>query len=200
VENILELLKKINGKINIYMYGSKVYGCTSPQSDNDFIVVTNGTEQGEQYHLDNIEITIYGQQQFQRMIDEHEITALECLFLKPDYIITQTKRLPFKLDLQKLRESFARKSSNSWAKANKKLSIEKDFNPYIAKKSLFHSFRILYFGIQIALYGKIVDYQEANWLYYEIMNNPSEKWEDYKQKYQPLYNEIRSKFREVCPK
>ncbi len=40
-------------------------------------------------------------------------------------------------------------------------SVEKDFAPRVAKKSLFHCFRLLNFATQIARGGRIVDYEYA---------------------------------------
>jgi hypothetical protein len=82
----------------------------------------------------------------------------------------------------------------------KKLTVEKDYSPYIAKKSLFHSLRILIEGIQIAKYQKIIDYSQANYLWEEIVNNKVNDWSYYKEKYQPLYNKLNSEFRIYAPK
>ncbi|MNR15785.1 hypothetical protein D3C85_1323410 [compost metagenome] len=78
--------------------------------------------------------------------------------------------------------------------------MEKDYNPYIAKKSLFHSFRILKYGIQIAKYGRIFDYTEANYLWEEINSFETNDWEFFKTKYQPVYNELKSQFKLEAPK
>lgn len=199
-ENVISQLELDFKILNMYQYGSQVYGCTNPKSDYDLMVIVEGNFPEKHIVIEEVEITIYGEEQFQKMINEHEISALECLFLSEEFIVKATKQFNFILNLSKLRESLSCKSSNSWVKAKKKFSIEKDFNPYIARKSLFHSFRILHFGVQIAMHGKIINYQEVNLLLYEILDNPSEKWEDYKVKYQLSYNNIRSKFREVCPK
>lgn len=199
--NIIEQIKAFNYQIlNIYQYGSRVYGCNNQNQNFDYIIIVKEDILEQHINIGEIEATIYGENEFQKMIDEHEISVLECLFLPQEFIVKQTKKFNFNLNLKKLRESLSKKSSNSWVKANKKFSIEKDFNPYIAKKSLFHSFRILNFGIQIAQYGKIINYQEINNLLYEILDNPSEEWIDYKNKYQNSYNQLRSKFREICQK
>jgi hypothetical protein len=200
LENIINQLE-VNYKIlNMYQYGSQVYGCTNPNSDYDFMVIVEGDFPEAHIVIENAEITMYGEIQFHQMINEHEISALECLFVPEQFVVKAIKDFDFNLNLGKLRESLSCKSSNSWVKAKKKFSVEKDFNPYTARKSLFHSFRILNFGIQIAIHGKIINYQEVNLLLYEILDNPSEKWEDYKLKYQLSYNNLRSKFRDVCPK
>jgi hypothetical protein len=62
------------------------------------------------------------------------------------------------------------KAGNSFAKAGKKLDVEKEH--YKGKKSLFHSLRILMFGIQIAKAGRITNYGEANDLWKEIKQVP----------------------------
>jgi len=72
--------------------------------------------------------------------------------------------------------------------------------PYIAKKSLFHSFRILNYAIQVAENGRIVDYTAVNDMWKDIKANESESWADYKKVYQPLYNKMKSEFRVAVPK
>ena len=99
------------------------------------------------------------------------------------------------INLIKLRESISATVSNFWAKANKKLNVKKDYNPYIAKKLLWHCFRILMYGIQVCKYGKIVDFKEANYLYDEIVLNECNDWSFYKNKYQKRLNNMRTEFR-----
>jgi pentatricopeptide repeat protein len=70
-------------------------------------------------------------------------------------------------------------------------------------KSLFHCLRLLVFGIQIATYGKITDYSEANHYWEDMWDKnivPSHKWEDYKAMYQPELNRLKSEFIKLCPK
>lgn len=187
--------------LNIYMYGSRVYETNSDNSDYDYIVVKKGNNDLiTQINNENSNITIYDEKSFQNSINEHEISVLECLFLPEKYILRQEKIFNFELNLLKLRESISKKSSNSWVKCKKKLTIPEDYNEYIGKKSLFHSLRILSFGIQIAKYGKIIDYKEANNYWYEIINNQSKDWEHYKEKYQQTFNKLKSEFKMVAPK
>lgn len=185
--------------LNIYLYGSRVYGCNSETSDYDYTVIIKGENYWNQIIHDDINITFYSPDIFQRMIDEHNCSALECLWLKEEYIIKEEIKFKFDLDLHTLREAFSKKASNSYVKCKKKLIVEEDFNPYIGKKSLFHALRIIIFGIQIAKNDKIIDYGEANPYLKEILDNPSEKWEDYQIKYQPIYNNLKSIFRELVP-
>jgi hypothetical protein len=83
-------------------------------------------------------------------------------------------------------------------KSKKKFIVEKDYSPYIGKKSAWHSIRILDFGYQIAKYGKINDYQSVNNLLKSIMKLNS--WEEIDENFKTVYNETASRFKEVAPK
>lgn len=192
----------INKKVlNIYHYGSFVYGTNNENSDKDFIVVVEGKENYDnQLNIDGNDYTIYDEESFENKIKLHEISVLECLFLDEKFIEQEDKKFNFELDLQQLRISISAKCSNSYAKARKKLEVEKDFNPLVAKKSLFHVLRILLFGKQIAIYGKIIDYQEANHYFKDIMNIDSNDWKIFKEKYQPIANNLKTDFRIYAPK
>lgn len=107
--------------------------------------------------------------------------------------------MPFILDKAALRVEVSSKTSNSWVKCKKKLEAENDYVTGI--KSLFHSFRMPIFGIQIAKYGKIVDYSEANSMWFEdfkpmLSERPS--WNTIKDIYQQRHNQLMTEFRKVA--
>ena len=104
----------------------------------------------------------------------------------------------FKLDKWKLRQSVSAICSNSWVKAKKKLTVEKDYNLRVAQKSLWHSMRLYMFAIQIAQYGEIYNFTVANDLWEEIKNAETPTWEYYKEKYQAKFNELRSDLVKLC--
>lgn len=187
--------------LNIYEFGSRVYGTGGPKSDYDYIVVLKGHNNiSDVKHYGFVDGTIYDEASFEVAIDHHEVSVLECLFLPNAHIIRECRKFNFIIDPTRLRESFSSKASNSFVKAKKKFTVDKDKNPYIAKKSLWHSIRILKFGIQIAINGRIVNYSEANPIWEAIRDNSSDDWEDYKRTYQPIYNETKSRFKEVAPR
>lgn len=196
--------------LNVYMYGSRVYGTHSEKSDYDYIMVTSSiiTDGVTQFFKNNVNVTIYNQHEFAKLIIEHEISILECLFLPSD-MKYETIDFEFKLDRNKLRESISAKASNSWVKAKKKMTVEKDLDMYVGQKSLFHSMRILNFGIQLAESGKIKYYDSGIWMWGAITathKNPLtgttllETWEDYNTVWKRVYNLLKSDFKKVCPK
>lgn len=184
--------------INIYIYGSRVYGCNAMDADCDVVVVTPNTTTDAAAKHWNTDFTIYSVKDFQQMINAHDITALECLFAPDNKILKRDMDFKFVLDLSKLRKSLSAKASNSFVKAKKKFDVEHEV--YIAKKSLFHSLRILMFGIQIAEYGRIVDYGAANKIWREIMDNTATDWATYKKQYKPIYNNLKTLFKKAAPK
>lgn len=204
-EKAAEIIKILNTSrhhiYNIYPYGSRVYQTASNESDYDFLVVGNfGVSEGEfEVREENINIHFFPSNLFLKMLKSHQINALEAFFLPNNLVIQQSWVPEFTLDLSKLRKEISAKSSNSWVKCKKKLTVEKDAY-YIGIKSLFHSLRILRFGIQIAKHKKIVDYTEANYLWKEIKEAGKQDWDYFKKKYQKLYNSFATEFRKLAPK
>lgn len=201
-------------------YGSRVYGTHSKNSDWDSIKIVRGLD---------IEIESYGTSQFsepgrpsefnqrimsidkfQKKLDEHDVVALEAYFGVVDVHALQNIDVTFTLDLQLLRHSFSQKVSNSWVKAKKIFEVEVPkygpndltrFNQiHRAKKSLFHSLRIIRFGIQIANHGKITDFSECNKIHDDIINDESSVWGHYDDKYRSIKNAYLTEFRELAPK
>lgn len=188
--NLTEITKQYPG-CNVYSYGSWTYGTQNEKSDLDFIVVGDNVSTESQIHSWG-DLHLFSTSDFIQKIKEHEISALECLFL-PEKLKQEYFKIEFTLNLEVLRHSISQKSSNSWVKAKKKLEVEKEL--YIAQKSLFHSLRILTFGIELAQTGKITNYNQSQ-LWKMVLDCPPEKWSSLK----PLYNSLKSKFKEVCPK
>lgn len=202
-DQILQLFNLSDEKIPaIFPYGSYVYGTASPTSDRDFILICQEGEFQDEFAVEknNFSIHLYNPSTFQNHLNQHKISALECCFLPKHLILKENITFSFNLKLDTLRRSISEKSSHSWVKAKKKFEVEKDRNVYIAKKSLFHSLRIIDFGIQIVQHQKIVNYNSCNTLWEEIYTNPSEQWDDYKKQYQEYFNHQMTEFRKLAPK
>lgn len=182
--------------LNTYLYGLFVYGTNDEESDVDYIyIVDHQDNDEEQFLLGKTNITIYPVDYFQSKIDNHDVSALECYFLPEKYKI-ELHRFNFTLDLEKLRRSFSEKSSNSWVKAKKKIDVHKEYR--IGMKSLFHSIRIISFGIQIVKFG-MIHYNEVNSTWRQIKEQNFKTWAEYKNYYQEFYNKLHSEFRLIAP-
>lgn len=181
---------------NLYPYGSRVYGTATEHSDFDYIAVMDKSSPFYQEQILDGEINIncYSPEEFEERLKLHEISILECYFLDKDLVLKETIQFEFTLDLKQLRDNLSQKASLAFVKAKKKII---DIELYIGQKSLFHSLRILDYGIQIAQESKIKDYSSMNKFWDDIKKVSSV--EEVKE-YQKQYNELKSKFRLVCPK
>lgn len=197
----MEVLKKIAEQdeniICCFLYGSRVYGTNNENSDYDFIVVVKDKTINTSLE-NNGDVTTYSIDEFNELIQQHEISILECLFLAKEFKFKENMKFKFNLDKQLLRNSISSKASNSWVKCKKKFIVEEDYNPYIGKKSLWHSLRILDFGKQIADHGRIVNFDSMNHLIGDIMDLNS--WEEIEKKYKSVYNNMASSFKQSAPK
>jgi len=204
---VIESLKRDNPfnpskATNIYQYGSHVYGTVGPQSDFDVIAVSDIEESHIQFHWKDFNCTVFSTEEFETRLAEHDMTMLECIFLPDKFIISNCKdyRKTFELDKYQLRRAVSKKASNSFVKAKKKLIVKESFDPYVAKKSLFHSLRIPIFGMQIAEYNRIIDYQAANQFWPQIRDCGHNDWGYYQKKFKPVFNKIMTEFRKRAPK
>lgn len=173
-------------------FGSVVYGTVNRNSDEDYYTIDmKGGDMYEHVQSDGVDEHILGATKFKEMLDNHHIAAMEVYFYSPQL----KQRFTFELDKEKLRRSISKVVSNSWVKSKKK---EIDGEEYIGRKSMWHSIRILLYGIQIAKYGEIVDFEEANQYYDEIVNG-TETVKELMNNYKPFINSKQSEFRVLCP-
>lgn len=209
VSNRLAMVIPNFSAIGIFEYGSSVYGYKAAD-DLDLIVVSEGSfgKQQISYPDINVDVTVYDQATFEVMVQQHEISVLECLFLPKKHIHAMHPAMEriinnFKVDKATLRSSISKKSSNSYVKAKKKIIVAADFCVETSIKSMFHSLRIYQFGNQLATTGKITNYRESNGFYMEIIKkymDSNVNWDDIHETYKPLHNELASAFKLNAPK
>lgn len=198
--------------------GSALFETTTMYSDRDILHIVPDkyksflfeNEKGilEYKYMDGVVIDeqFVCESDFQKLIDEYDVSAIETICTPTEHILGFDEkcnlRVSLPLDKWKIRQSFSSTASNSWAKAHKKMTVEKDLDMYRGAKSLFHSLRILMFANQICEHGKIVDFKEANHYWRDIYNGFLDKkdWEYFKEKYKPIYNELRSRLAILAPK
>ena len=184
--------------ILLFPYGSRVYGTAKEDSDHDYLAVIPANHKvntGEEYVHGSLNVHIFNRQDWEDQLQSHKVHCLEAYYL-PDGVCQ--KHFPFTINLVKLRHELSEKSSKSWVKAKKKIDVEKDF--YIGWKSLFHSLRILNFGIQIVTLGGIKDYSAANHYWAAILGAKEYTWDYFKRQYQGEFNRLATEFRKFAPK
>lgn len=176
-----------------FRFGSKVYGSDTDKSDDDYMVVVDSDEELKYgLHDDKKNIHVYSDRTFRRLIKEHDIAVIECLF-------SNDTHYKFELDIKQLRHSISAVVFNSFSKCRKKLKEGDEYDPYIAKKSLFHSLRILDFGIQIAEHGRILDFSSMNHHLDDIMSIDSNDFNVFRKKYEPIGKAMKKRFKKIAP-
>lgn len=183
---------------NLYLYGSRVYGTHNEDSDYDYLMVSDIEEPYVQFKHEHVNVTVFSVTEWHKRLVEHEISALECLYLPEEMILKNKVGWGVPIDNQVLRRAVSAKASNSFVKAKKKFTVENDI--YVGKKSLFHALRIPMFGKQLAEHGKIINYAVANHYWNQIKGCGIDDWDYFKKKYKPVFNNIMSDFRKVAPK
>jgi hypothetical protein len=213
IEKILNLPNNENFKIdsnhilNIYHYGSRVYHTYNVNSDYDYIIIYDDITPSSTLIIESdgivYNVTLITPEDFKMRLKLNCIDMLECVFL-PDNLKYETIKFDVNIDLNNLRRSISAVCSNSFVKCKKKISQNDD---YVGKKSLFHSLRIADLGIQLAKCRKIVDYTKpkSDTLKYESFKVLLDEvmtyntWDELKDKYQNIANNLRTEFRIVAP-
>lgn len=186
------LLQIIPNSENLYCgfsFGSRVYGNYSDLSDYDFILIYNNIQPIQQVVNDKYTFNITTKEMFQKDLNEHKPYALECFFLDSQKVLLNpAKNFNFSLNYEKLRSAFEQKADNEF------LLFRERFNSgdFIrGKKCLFHSIRILLFGLQIKKYGKIIDYSQANFIWENIKSSNNLHYGYYESKYFPIFHTLK---------
>jgi len=188
--------------LNIYQWGSRVYGCYTAKSDYDYNIVVIDDFENFISSVENYDnhFNFYKLTEWEQMIIYNRIETLESIFAPKEFVVKETILFSLDINIIELRKSIGKVCSNAYDRCRKKLIIKKDFNPYIAKKSLWHCIRILMFGIQCARYGKIIDFTEANKYYNDIVLNENNDWLYYKENWHLFCNNLRTEFRKYTEK
>ena len=207
--------------LGVYIYGSRLWNNDNENSDLDYciIILDNSSlwkniETNNQYfqiESDDIDFHIMSETYYKDLVQKCDEMALSLYFqdnplLKYHYST--------ELNLQNLRISFSTKSNNSYVKSKKKLTVEDNTNKNLklAYKSMFHSLRILSFGIDIAnfiiknskiylnqssKYSSFYNSMDIETIKFDFENN---SWENLHKIYKPIFNELSSTFKKLAPK
>jgi predicted nucleotidyltransferase len=171
LEKILSELNITGEVLAVFEYGSQVYGTATVESDYDFIIVMRGAMLPSGAFRDNaisnadwsIQGVVYSRGGFLDAINNYEIGALECLSLDPSQVIVND--WDFKVtnwNTKTMVKAIIRKASDSRHLSKMQ---SKNGDKERAIKSMFHSLRILHFGLQLKEHQKVVNFQECNGLY-----------------------------------
>lgn len=181
---------------NVYIFGSQVYGTAQKDSDVDVKMIANNSVPEIELNCGRYNIHVITPDEFRNKLKQHHIGSIECLMADENFRLKEEIDWQFKLNIVSLRHSVAHTASNSWVKCRKKLEFGEY---YIGIKSMFHSLRIVDFGIQIARHGKIVDYSSMNYIWNQL-NGKTWTWEELDKTFREIRNTNNTLFRNLTTK
>jgi len=165
---------------NSYLYGSRVYGTNRENSDYDIMLIASTMDNKKEIKHEKYNIHVITPDSFMDDLNEYKMVPLECMFA-PDFARIQEKRdFSINIDRMKLKKYILAQSFNSWIKAKYKLNENDTLR---GVKSVFHSLRILDFGIQILKKGEITNFSHANKYWNEINDSNEIEWKYFHKKY-----------------
>ncbi|MFO0660643.1 MAG: hypothetical protein U0165_12555 [Polyangiaceae bacterium] len=201
----------------MYLRGSRAVGYAGSRGDGslsdwDFVVVT--TEHGaleEDVHLcnANLEVVLYDEATFLRLVRSGCIWALECIFAPAscrlleeidfrEALARHIEQTPRDSWLASLRRSVAYESGRKWGQAKRYL-VEKG-DAYSCRKRMFIAMRFLVYGIEIARTGTLTDLSCANHLWEQLRVHPAATWAELRRAFEPTLRELRTTFHSAAPK
>jgi predicted nucleotidyltransferase len=179
--------------INAYIFGSRIYGTETSESDYDILIIAKTPWPERELKIDNYNIHILSMDRFMEGLKQHNIRNIECLFSPLKFI---KEGINYEVNIKGLRHSISHTTSNSWVKAKKKIE-QGDYS--IGIKSLFHSLRISMYGKQLCEKGYIEDWKCANYIWEELQSKKW-TWEELDNNYRLLRNKLSTDFKNVASK
>lgn len=199
------------------LYGSHVYGTSTPDSDYDLYVVLKDTYniivQADTLPFDiksigHIDITLVSEKYFLNALKENDVKAMEAIFVPPRYVVFGDQSLyrsQFECYHPYLRNTYGKVCRNAWDRGSKKLTKETDPNEIkIGKKSLYHAIRLFICADQLYTNGEISfedqKLEEAKTFYGTIKDKPIDELVEngkLKEEYINLYKQYDKEFRKI---
>ena len=190
---------------NVYLRGSRAVGTDGLRfdgtiSDWDFVIVLDTTNKICDEHLSygNIDAAVYDKKIFGTMVEENVIWTLECLFAHKNRIFKEQIEYSkyFLLNLGKLRNSVSCETARQIAKSKRN-----ENNLYKVFKSLFIAMRYYFYGIEIAKFGTIKNFEGMNHVWKEMISKKDElkTWQQIFKYYEPQLKQLKKEFSDLCP-
>lgn len=196
--------------LNIYQWGSRVYGTATPQSDYDFVFVLKDIGPPRPPHLKEnlfdiendtfvvledelVNATLIPLADWRLLLAEHRHEALECHFSPPWARWLERYPVPWCLDSGVLRRTV---SWEARARLRTALNKLKAGDTYRGKKEIVHQLRYRMFALQILRTGRITDYACANEVYGEILADESTDFQHYREVGEQRADQLKQQLRE----
>jgi len=198
LETLVSCLKLNPGDvIAVFLIGSRVYGNLEVDSDWDFIVVVKDDVIADPHvEIANINAGVFNRLKFYEFLHRHVFWILQTHYLPESFVWKKDDDFGFHLKPTRLRKELLRYSKERWE------SVERWYQKgdiRRAKKNVVHTLRAFLLGTQIVNFQKVIAWDEANCIYYQIMADDLPDWKACNTKYLPMYDEMKESFIKLFP-
>ena len=206
--DIIGSLKEIDLDVadvfNIFVYGSRIYGTHTGESDWDILVVLNDDSSfilnegiNNYFTIGILDITVLKLENVKNELRQHNMQRIELLWPPLQNVLPLQNDLLqfFVLDRKMLRVAVSTISNKCMGYAKILWLKENDIKK--SKKNVFHSIRYVLFGAQIALTGKITNYEAANDYLYQMQKCTLLDWFQFHEIYGKKAKELHKYFLSV---
>lgn len=187
IEEIIESAKIHPSRVkNIYMFGSRLHGINRNDSDYDYFVIASTLNE----HVEikdksengmDLNIHVMTLDRFKKELNEYKMSRVESIFAPEEYKIMQKQPIQFLVKKDKIKKYVPYQSHESWQIAKSRIQNQDD--SYRAKKSVYHSLRVLDYARQIIQFNKIVDFRSMNHVYEKLQSEEIKDWSDIKKEF-----------------
>jgi predicted nucleotidyltransferase len=161
------------------LFGSRIYGNFNKNSDYDYIAIGDKIKYQEVIK-GYINIHLFNERLFRSNLDDYDMRAIECVLAPQFAKLKESIKFNVKIKPKTFRDSLYFQIDKNWRVGKKKFS---ESNIYGGKKRIYHSLRLLLFGIQLLESGKISNWSVANQFHQEISTDKHSDWDYYRTKY-----------------
>lgn len=197
-EEILDIVKKnLNFKhkvLNLYLFGSRINGTSSENSDYDFICVVSSDINALGIHTiteKNYNINIYHLTYYKNLIYQNTVWMLQTLFLPKEYVLQEELKTEFKLRKLEMLRNLQLDMDHHLLKA--KRLWKEDIK--VAKKNFFHGIIWALLGKQLIEKSEIYDFKVGLKYWKEIFEMKSDKYYNFFEVYKPIYENLMKELR-----
>lgn len=198
-----EVLSELNLEeskvLNIYQFGSRVYGTNNDKSDFDVAIVFDGYFPAKKNTLTygKFDVNFFSLKEFTELMEQHKMNILENVFAPRANVLLEKVdfRAMFKLDKVKLKDTLKFTVEECITTANR-LWDEGVFMK--AKKKVFHAIRFTVLATQIARHGTIQNISEANGVFRDLMKARMNTREEFQKFYNPILSQAVNAFKSAC--
>jgi predicted nucleotidyltransferase len=189
-----------NRVVNIYQFGSRVYGTSNDKSDYDVSIVLDGSFPNKKNTLkydNDFDVNFYSRAEFLQKMDEHYMNILEHLYLPQQYILLHRHDFAndMKLDLKKLAKAVPDTVQECMTNAKTLFNQNQMLK---GKKKAFHAIRFIMLATQLAEHGRITDYTVANEEFSKLMKKKFSNVDEFEQYVNKIVRPLVTAFKKTC--